>query len=126
MDKTIIGREAELEILQEIYESPDPQFLAVYGRRRIGKTYLISEFFKNKGVYFEITGIKEGSTAEQLFQFAYEFSRQFNFGKRIASPENWAQALNLLHEAIEKVEEGKKIILFLMRSPGLLRRVLNF
>jgi hypothetical protein len=35
--------------------SIDPEFLAVYGRRRIGKTYLISEFFKRRGVYFEIS-----------------------------------------------------------------------
>jgi AAA+ ATPase superfamily predicted ATPase len=119
MDESIIGRGKELEILQGIYESTEPQFLAVYGRRRIGKTYLISEFFKMKGVYFEITGMKEGSTSEQLFQFAYEFSRQFNEGKRIAPPKNWAMALNLLHEAIERIEKGTKIILFFDEVPWL-------
>ncbi|MGC1878463.1 MAG: ATP-binding protein [Rhabdochlamydiaceae bacterium] len=115
----IIGRDEELEMLREIYESTEPQFLAVYGRRRVGKTYLISEFFKNRGVYFEITGMKEGATDEQLFQFAYEFSRQFNKEKRISTPKSWAQALNLLHEAIEKVEKGKKIILFFDEVPWL-------
>ncbi|MGL5627367.1 MAG: AAA family ATPase [Candidatus Rhabdochlamydia sp.] len=114
----IIGRKKELELLQEIYESSEPQFLAVYGRRRIGKTFLISEFFKNKGVYFEITGMKEGSKSEQLFQFAYEFSRQFNAGERITPPESWAQALNLLHEAIEKIED-RRIILFFDEIPWL-------
>ncbi|MGL5264268.1 MAG: AAA family ATPase [Candidatus Rhabdochlamydia sp.] len=114
----IIGRKKELELLQEIYESSEPQFLAVYGRRRIGKTFLISEFFKNKGVYFEITGMKEGSKSEQLFQFAYEFSRQFNAGERITPPESWAQALNLLHEAIEKIED-RRIILFFDEVPWL-------
>lgn len=117
--KSIIGREEELEMFREIYESAESEFLAVYGRRRIGKTYLISEFFKSKGVYFEITGMKKGSTAEQLFQFSYEFSRQFNEGNRISTPKNWAQALNLLHEAIEKVEKGKKIILFFDEVPWL-------
>jgi AAA+ ATPase superfamily predicted ATPase len=119
MSGTIVGRDGELEMLREIYESSEPQFLAVYGRRRIGKTYLISEFFKNKGVYFEITGMKGGATAEQLFQFAYEFSRQFNGGKRISPPENWAQAFNLLHEAIEKVEKGQKVVLFFDEVPWL-------
>jgi AAA+ ATPase superfamily predicted ATPase len=114
----IIGRKEELKLLQEVCESPEPQFLAVYGRRRIGKTFLISEFFKNKGIYFEITGMKEGSKSEQLFQFAYEFSRQFNGGERITPPESWAQALNLLHEAIEKIE-GKRIILFFDEVPWL-------
>ena len=55
MDKSIIGRDEELGMLREIYESAEPEFLAVYGRRRIGKTYLISEFFKRRGVYFEIS-----------------------------------------------------------------------
>ena len=115
----IIGRNEELEILSEAYEATEPQFLAVYGRRRIGKTYLISEFFKDKGVYFEITGTKDGSMAEQLFQFAYEFSRQFNEGKAISPPKSWAEALNLLHEAIEKVEKGRKVILFFDEVPWL-------
>jgi AAA+ ATPase superfamily predicted ATPase len=126
MSHNVIGREKEIEILQETYESIEPQFLAVYGRRRIGKTYLISEFFKNKGIYFEITGMKEGSTAEQLFQFAYEFSRQFNEGKRISPPNSWAKAMNLLHEAIEKVEQGRKIILFFDEVPWLASRRSKF
>ena len=80
MREAIIGRETEIEILQTAYEASEPQFLAVYGRRRIGKTFLISEFFKNKGLYFEITGMKKGTLAEQLFQFAYEFSARFKWG----------------------------------------------
>ena len=112
MDNDIIGRDEELKILHEICETSEPQFLAVYGRRRIGKTYLISEFFKNKGIYFEITGMKKGSIAAQLSQFAHEFSQRFNKGKVIAPPKTWIAALNLLHEAVEKVEKGKKIILF--------------
>lgn len=116
MENEIIGREEELKILQAVYESNEPEFLAVYGRRRIGKTYLISEFFKNKGVYFEITGMKEGTKAENLFQFAYEFSRQFY---DISPPKSWAKAFNLLNDAIEKVEKGKKIILFFDEIPWL-------
>lgn len=114
---TIIGRKEELQLLQTIYESDIPEFLVLYGRRRIGKTYLISEFFKNKGIYFEITGIKDGTTQEQLFQFAYEFSRQFNQGTRIPTPKSWGEAFNLLNEAIEKAPKNKKIILFFDEVP---------
>jgi len=119
MKKTIVGREDEIKILNEVYESSEPEFLAVYGRRRIGKTYLIHEFFKDKGLYFEITGMKDGTTSEQLFQFAYEFSRQFNQGKSIVPPKNWVEALNLLHQAIEKTDKNKKIILFFDELPWL-------
>ena len=44
----IIGRQREMALLQEIYESPRAEFVAVYGRRRIGKTYLIDKFFGDK------------------------------------------------------------------------------
>jgi uncharacterized protein len=119
MENVIVGREKELEQLQAIYDSQDPQFLAIYGRRRIGKTFLISEFFKDKGVYFEITGMKNGTMAEQLFQFSFEYSRQFDPEKRISPPKNWAKALNLLYEAIEKIDPKKKVILFFDEVPWL-------
>lgn len=118
MDGAIIGREKEIEELQALYDSQDPQFLAVYGRRRIGKTFLICEFFKNKGVYFEITGMKNGTLEEQLFQFAFEYTRQFSQDK-IPPPKSWANALNLLYETIEKINPEKKVILFFDEVPWL-------
>lgn len=114
----IVGREEELSILKEVYEDLEPQFLAVYGRRRIGKTFLISEFFKNKGVYFEITGMKKGKLAEQLFHFAFEFSRIFGEGTKIATPKSWSSAFQTLQEAIEKIQD-MKIILFFDEAPWL-------
>lgn len=46
MIQKIIGRKAEQELLHECYESNKPEFVAVYGRRRIGKTFLVKQFFK--------------------------------------------------------------------------------
>ena len=65
MEKAIVGRYEEKKMLQEICESADPQFLAVYGRRRVGKTFLISEFFKNKGVYNDNQSQHECNQCEQ-------------------------------------------------------------
>jgi AAA+ ATPase superfamily predicted ATPase len=48
----IIGREYEKKQLQKAYDSPEAAFVAVYGRRRVGKTYLIREFFKGKKGFF--------------------------------------------------------------------------
>lgn len=61
----IIGRQREIALLQEIYESPRAEFVAVYGRRRIGKTYLIDKFFSDKYDFY-MTGIYEGTRKEQL------------------------------------------------------------
>lgn len=122
----IIGRHEEQKILKKVLQDPQPQLLAVYGRRRIGKTFLISEFFKDKGVYFEITGIKDGSLQEQLFQFSYEFSRQFRGGEPIETPKSWAQAFHLLNEAIESLKQREKIILFFDEVPWLASRRSRF
>ena len=54
--ETIIGREPEKEKLKQLLNTNESEFLAVYGRRRVGKTFLISEFYRDKGVYFEVTG----------------------------------------------------------------------
>ena len=54
----IIGRKNEVDLLHRVYNSKQAEFVAVYGRRRIGKTHLIREFFLPKtDVYFSITGL---------------------------------------------------------------------
>ncbi len=52
--EAFFGRNSEKKLLQELYESDKAEFLAIYGRRRVGKTYLIGEFFKDKGKSFKI------------------------------------------------------------------------
>jgi hypothetical protein len=55
----LFGREREVALLDSVYASGSPEFVAIYGRRRIGKTYLIRECFEGRGaVYFEFTGHK--------------------------------------------------------------------
>jgi len=64
----IIGREKERRILSRCEQSKKPEFIAVYGRRRVGKTFLITEHFGNKFA-FSVTGVSGGSTKEQLNEF---------------------------------------------------------
>ena len=65
MAEQIIGRLAEKNILKECYESDKAEFIAVYGRRRIGKTFLIKSYFKDNFDFY-ITGIYQGSKKEQF------------------------------------------------------------
>ncbi len=114
-----IGREKELEILETLFKSKEAQFLAVYGRRRVGKTYLISNFFKEKGVYFELTGIKDAKLGAQLLNFSEEFTDCFFEEKRRAVPKSWQQAFTMLRRKIESVDPQKKVIIFLDEIPWL-------
>jgi len=115
----ISGREEELEALQEAFESENSQFLAIYGRRRVGKTYLISQFFKDKGVYFELTGRKGATKRSQLKNFTRLFADSFARGKKEEIPEDWDDALARLRYKIEEIDESQKVILFFDELPWL-------
>lgn len=113
----IIGRGEELKILERIYKSGEAELLAIYGRRRVGKTHLISNFFGEKGIYFELTGIKDAKLHEQLANFSNEFSSVFLKGERRASPAGWTEAFIQLKDEIEKTDKSKKVILFFDELP---------
>ncbi len=123
--ENIFAREKEIKILGKIYQSNHPEFLAIYGRRRIGKTFLIRQFFKKKGLYFELTGIKNGSLRQQLRNFSIEFARVF--GKQPTNPPtNWLEAFNQLRVAIEQLTSSQRIIFFFDELPWLATPRSNF
>lgn len=121
----IFARHQELKILNKIYHSNEPEFLAIYGRRRIGKTFLIRQFFKRKGLYFELTGLKDGSVRQQLHHFNIEFTRVFGRAPS-STPSNWSDAFNELRIAIEQTSNNERIILFFDELPWLATRRSHF
>jgi AAA+ ATPase superfamily predicted ATPase len=124
--KKAIGREKELAILETLLKSEEAQFLAIYGRRRVGKTYLISNFFRDKGVYFELTGIKDAKLDAQLLNFVEEFSDCFLEGKRGRVPKSWQEAFTLLRRQVELVNPKQKVIIFLDELPWLASKKSGF
>lgn len=115
--KDIFARRRELKMLEGIYSSAKPEFLAIYGRRRVGKTFLIREFFSKKGLYFALTGVKGASMRKQLKNFVEEFSRVFN--TKIEMPKDWHEAFVHLRQAIEQRRGEERIILFFDELPWL-------
>ncbi len=123
---TITGRTNEISSLKEVLGSSEAEFIAIYGRRRIGKTYLISEFFKDKGLYFELTGRKGATKSEQLRNFSMVFSDLFLTGKPHPSPKHWDEALAQLRHQIEALDAEQKVILFFDELPWLASRKSGF
>jgi predicted AAA+ superfamily ATPase len=117
--KKIIGRKREQEILRQVFETQEPAFVAIYGRRRIGKTYLIKNFFKDKGLFFHLTGIQEAPLEIQLENFAVEFSDVFLKGQESKAPKGWFAAFQKLRKEIEKVPQNIKVTIFLDELPWL-------
>ncbi len=115
----IVGRQEEIEILQRLYESKQAEFLAIYGRRRIGKTYLITEYFQNKGVFFEVTGSATATIKEQLLRFHREFCGLFKKEGKIKPPKNWEEAFRRLRDEVAEIQNNQKIVLFFDELPWL-------
>lgn len=114
--ENIIGRKNEKELLQRIVESKESEFLVVYGRRRIGKTFLIKEFFQNKFDFY-FSGVENSTMSDQLGNFAEAFYKYFKF--HIDAPKNWRSAFVLLEQGIEKINKKEKIIIFIDKMPWL-------
>ena len=70
---TLIGREKEISILKEALDCDKPELITIYGRRRVGKTFLVRQFFKTH-IQFECTGLHRGTLSDQLKNFAMVFS----------------------------------------------------
>jgi AAA+ ATPase superfamily predicted ATPase len=71
----MIGRKKELVLLKKAYESKESQLVAIYGRRRVGKTYLVNEAF-NHAFAFHHSGLKRGGLKAQLKQFRLSLRQQ--------------------------------------------------
>ena len=103
----IIGRKAEIDILNKTLQDDYSHFVAIYGRRRIGKTFLIREAF-NYRFTFQHSGLSEGGLKEQLF--AFEASIKDAGGTPGKKRKNWLGAFEDLKDIIRASNEKKKII----------------
>jgi len=124
MKYEIVGRKNEIKKLDEIFASKEAEFLALYGRRRVGKTHLIRHYFKSQPcVFFEVTGLKDGSLDTQLELFAQTIEDTFYKGSiKIEKPNRWLDALKLLTDHLKKIHKNKKIVLFFDELPWLATR----
>lgn len=112
----IIGRRHEQEILANCVESDKAEFIAIYGRRRIGKTFLVKQYFAEKFDFY-ITGVYKITRSEQL-RLWQEQLKQYSGIKR-QKPKDWFEAFTQLREYIETLGGKEKIIIFIDELPWL-------
>jgi uncharacterized protein len=115
----IIGRVPEIQRLNKILESNESEFLSVYGRRRVGKTYLIRQFFK-KNLVFDFTGSKDASLQTQLNNFFQEYLVLTKGKQEKMPPQTWFEAFTYLANHLQKAKKSNsKMVVFMDEMPWL-------
>ncbi|MGM9846469.1 MAG: ATP-binding protein [Muribaculaceae bacterium] len=106
--KNLIGRHTEVKQLQGYFESNQSEFIAVYGRRRVGKTFLIRSVAQDRFAFF-VTGVNNASKSGQLLNFAIAVNKFFG-GENVTVQKNWFLAFYDLSKKLETLPYGNKII----------------
>ena len=119
----IVGRNKEIELLQRIVESGDPEFVAIYGRRRVGKTFLIKQFFGNKFTFY-FSGSENSTMKTQLENFKIALQNHFN--TTIPTLENWTIAFEMLRKEISRSRKKGRKVIFIDEMPWLATMGSNF
>lgn len=103
----LVGRVAEREELLNAYHAAESKFVVVYGRRRVGKTYLVRQTFKEKFT-FSHSGLANASLSEQLFGWCASLKEAGMSMGRL--PKNWLEAFELLKDLIRQSRAERKVI----------------
>ena len=116
MPAILIGRKEEKEILLTAHASKEAELVAVFGRRRVGKTYLIRQTYQSH-IAFELTGLQNSDTAGQLQNFTIQLSTFFKSKVPFKTPTNWLEAFSMLAGLLDRKITKKKQVIFFDEVP---------
>jgi AAA+ ATPase superfamily predicted ATPase len=112
-NELIAARKKERDLFQELLERNNSEFVAVFGRRRVGKTFLIREYFKDKFT-FTLTGLANVGTTKQLLNFDLTLKHYHEYNQPIT---NWIEAFHALTRYLESIKTKEKKVIFLDELP---------
>ncbi|MDD2387584.1 MAG: ATP-binding protein [Bacteroidales bacterium] len=117
MSGIIVGRINEKQVLSDALYSYRSELIAVYGRRRVGKTYLVREFFGDK-IVFSFTGLSTGKRHDQINNFMLKLNEVTSDFKNEKQPVDWLEAFSLLKKFLKGIKVStKKKVLFIDEFP---------
>lgn len=118
MENLFIGRKEESAILNEAIQSYEAEMVAVIGRRRVGKTFLIQSTYQNR-IVFEVTGLQHATKKEQLENFVLQLAEVSGSIFPIKPPTSWLQAFALLIAYLKGKQDIEKSVVFFDELPWL-------
>lgn len=117
MSKPIVGRIHEKQVLSDALDSHRSELIAIYGRRRIGKTYLIREFYENR-IIFSFTGLSTGNRKDQIKNFTLKLNEVTNIFNKEKQAKDWLEAFSYLKIFLQEIKQSKKKkVLFIDEFP---------
>lgn len=121
----LVGRLAEKKILEDAMVSTSAELIAIYGRRRVGKTFLIRSVYDKKLV-FEFTGVHNAKMPEQLENFSRALTKATGSPADLAAPANWSAAFDILEKFLTPIIQKKKAVIFFDEFPWINSQKSNF
>lgn len=114
---TLVGRDEEIRQIQQLKDSSKAEFLALYGRRRVGKTFLVNQVLGNDFA-FKMTGVIDGNLKDQLTAFVDAME---DYGYDVPEkPESWMDAFILLKKNLQKkMPSDKPCVIFIDELPAM-------
>ena len=126
MEKSLVGRQKEQEALLKALQSPEAEMVALIGRRRVGKTFLVRSVYAQY-IRFEVTGLQNSTTKAQLKNFFLHLKKAFGATTVTQKPTDWLEAFYQLTEYLDKtIDPNKKCVVFLDELPWLATRKSGF
>jgi AAA+ ATPase superfamily predicted ATPase len=113
----LIGRANQIQDLEEALSSNKPEMVALIGRRRIGKTYLVKRVYENR-INFELTGIQHANKKEQIQNFLVQIAKFCSDFELNQKPGSWLEAFFMLAKALESQKNRRNKSFFWMNCHG--------
>jgi len=124
--RPVVGRPTTKRTLDAILRAPEAELVAVYGRRRVGKTYLVREYVGPRAdLFFSVTGEKDANLRVQLGHFQRELSRVFYDGAPLPRLRSWREAFLLMADVVDnyaRANPSSTIVLFFDELPWMATR----
>lgn len=123
--EALVGREEEIKRLKNALNSKNAELIAIYGRRRVGKTFLVRTIFQ-KNLTFEFSGVNGATMKEQLLNFSFALKDWMKSPVDLAVPPNWVAAFQALRNFLEPRVTAHKTVIFFDEFPWIHTQKSNF
>ena len=118
MQSTIIAREEEQHLLNDLYRQESAELVSITGRRRVGKTFLVTRTLAHR-IDFHLTGTLNGDKSEQLKNFGTSLARAKRTAAKVERPTDWQDAFYQLEVYLQSLNKQEKLVIFLDELPWL-------